>query len=287
MKINHLAQTAKKALQAQAPDPFQESLWILAETLRIPIEKILSSEEEIGLKQKKLFWDKIKRRQRGEPLAYILKESFFCGMAFYVEPGVFIPRRETEALVEWAARRFQDRPAAGLDFGAGAGAICLSLLKALPQSRFSACDISPKALEVLKKNSQLLKLQGRISVLQKDIGQLDKEDLKGLLKTSPDLITANPPYIDPEDGSCNEEVRLFEPPLALFSDQKGMGHIFAWYKKALSLLGPGGVYIFEMGWNQSGRLRAFLNRQTGGDLASYEILMDQAGQKRFAVCFKK
>ena len=282
MTALRLLQQAQKALQNKALNPFQESLWILADVMGLPPDKARFAGEDLGTARQKAFWGKIQRRQKGEPLAYILKSAFFYGRDFYVEPGVFIPRQETAVLVEWAEKRFQGKRLEAVDFGAGAGSICLSLLKALPQSRFTALDISPKALEILQKNSGLFKVQDRLSVFQKDVGRLNKKDLRAGLN----LITANPPYIDPEDKACSKEVRLFEPPLALFSDKGGMGHIFSWFEKALALLPSGGIYAFEMGYSQSDRLRAFLTRRKR-DLLSYDIHQDQGGRDRIAVCFKK
>ena len=113
-----------------------------------------------------------------------------------------------------------------------------------------------------------------------DINKKNKPSIINL-----DLITANPPYIDIKDNSIQPEVYLYESPLALFSDKKGLGHIISWFETAMKLLKPNGLYIFEFGWNQEEDVIKFLNSQKQID--TYTILKDQLGHPRIAVCFKK
>ena len=318
MNSTDLLQKAKRELSSVSQQAYQESLWILAYSLNEPVNQIYSKNSLVTSKQEDSFWKKINQRKQAVPLEYILKEKFFFGHKFYIEEPVFIPRMETETLVKWVCKNFNKKQFLNfIDFGAGAGALVLSILYYFPKSMGIAVELYSKSIECLKKNALNLNLQDRLSILQKDVSKIYPEDLYKLsLDThkahpffrachfresenlqqqqskkdsssfiAPDLITANPPYIDPRDKSCQKAVYLYESPLALFSDQKGLGHIISWFERAMELLKPNGLYLFEFAWNQEEQIIKFLNNQV--KLDSYQILKDQLGQARIAVCFKK
>ena len=311
MKLTELLQKAKIELKSVSHQAYQESLWILSHTLNLSFDQIYLEKNSITPKQEKEFWSKIKKRKQAIPLEYILKEKTFLNHKFYVEESVFIPRPETEILVEWVFKNItKDKALHFADFGSGAGAIALSILSHFPNSKGIAIELNPKSIKCLKKNSLSLNVKSRLHLLKKDISNIQSEDLhpdflsaqqtdtnpnqdnrclskqkSNPVMTKLDLITANPPYIDPKDKSIQKEVYLYESPLALFSDKEGMGHISSWLKKALELLKPKGIYIFEFAWNQEKQITELLNSQTA--IHSYQILKDQLGHPRIAVCFKK
>ena len=285
MKPTAILQKAKQELKEVSLKPYQESLWILAEVLNLSPSELYLEKKNINKKQQQLFLNKIQKRKQGEPLEYVLREKFFFKKGFYVEQGVFIPRQETETLIKWVLNNAQKQGIKALDFGAGAGPLCLTLLSSLPNSEFVALEISKKSVECLKKTSRAFEVEKRLHILQKDVCQVNKEELVSFLGEAPSLIVANPPYIDPKDKSISEDVYFFDPPLALFSDKEGMGHIFSWFKKAMDFLSPKGIYIFEFGWNQLERVREFCDSQE--ELRYYEIHKDTSGYPRMAVCFKK
>ena len=201
-----------------------------------------------------------------------------------MEDPVFIPRQETETLVNWICKNIsEDKAIKFADLGAGVGTIALSILSRFPNSECKAIELHSKSIKCLKKNSKILKVQNRLHILKKDISNIQSKDLFSF--TALDLITANPPYIDPKDKTIHSSVYLHESPLALFSDKEGMEHIISWLKKALELLKPKGIYIFEFAWNQKKQIINFLNNQT--KIKSYQILKDNLGHPRVAVCFKK
>lgn len=284
MKAVELLQESKKELKKVSFNPYQESLWILAEVLNLSTSDIYLGKEDIDKNQKQLFFDKIYKRKQGQPLEYILREKFFFKKKFYIEEGVFIPRQETETLIYWVLNNIQETELKAVDFGAGSGSLCLTLLSSFPKSKFIALEISSKSIECLKKNSRLFEVEERLHVLQRDVYLARKKELVQFLGTLPSLIVANPPYIDPWDRSISREAYFFDPPLALFSDRGGMGHIFSWFKKAMNFLSSNGIYIFEFGWNQSDEVRKFCNEQKA--LKAYEIHKDLSGIPRIAVCFK-
>lgn len=286
MNTEVLLQKSKKELNKVSINPYQESLWILAEVLGISSSEVYLKKDKITANQQELFWEKIQRRKKEEPLEYILKEKFFFNKRFYIEEGVFIPRQETETLVEWVLNNIPyPEKVKAVDFGAGAGSLCLSLLSALPSSRFIAVEISSQSIKCLQKNAQAFQKEKDLYILKKDVEHVRIKDLTSFLGDRPSLITANPPYIDSEDSHIHRGVYFFDPPLSLFSDKKGMGHIISWFEKAMELLGPKGIYIFEFGWNQLEDVENFCDQRN--ELSSYELHRDSSGNPRMAVCFKK
>lgn len=286
MNYSEILHISKKELKSVSSQAWQESLWILSEVLNLPPEKIFLKSKNIEKRQQEIFFEKIQKRKKGEPLEYILKEKFFFTKSFYVEKGAFIPRKETETIIHWLLENFQSQTIRAVDFGAGVGSICLTALSLIPKSRFVAVEINNKSIKCLKKNKDHFQLNSnRLKIVKKDICQLEKKDFHSFLGQAPSLIVANPPYIDSKDPSIHPDVYLFDSPLALFSDKKGLGHIYSWFEKAMDFLDSKAVYIFEFGWNQLEEVRDFCKRQK--QLSSFEIHKDQQGIPRIAVCFKK
>lgn len=283
--LSALLQKSKKELASVAIHPHQESLWILSKVLNLSPSQIYRDKESVDEKQGQEFLNCIQRRKKGEPLEYILREKIFYEKSFYTPPGVFIPRQETELLVDWVLKHIPKKNLRAVDFGAGSGALSLSLASLFPDSLWLALEICKNSIHCLKKNCLSFQLEERFCILQRDVDSVQKEEVRSILGSAPRLITANPPYIDSKDESLCPEVGLFEPPLALFSDQGGMGHIISWFEKAMELLESGGVYIFEFGWNQGKLVRSFLEKQR--NLDSFSIHKDQQGHPRMAVGFKK
>ena len=303
MKAGFLLQKAKKELIGVSSQPYQESLWLLSHSLSkesndvglaLNTEGIYKSNEnekiqdiyldkiEITEQQKQDFWNKIQKRKNNYPLQYLLEERYFLNHRFYIQEGVFIPRRETELLVKRVFKKYpQDKALKIMDWGAGAGAISLSLLSYFFRAECLAVDIHLKSLKCLKKNQERFGIKDRVAILKEDISRLKKNNLR----QSVDLITANPPYIDPKDKRLHPQVYLFEPPAALFSDQGGMSHIYSWFYRAMEFLTSGGCYIFEFGWNQSQLTGDFLSAESS--FISYEILKDSLGYDRAALVIKK
>ena len=151
MTLDKTLYKAKRELQGSVLKPHQESLWILSGLLNLSPSEIYLQKEELTTEQTKVFFKRILRRKQGEPLDYILNEKIFFGKSFYIQEGVFIPREDTEILVEWILKNIKKQKIKALDLGAGAGALCLTLLSLLPKSEFAALEISKKSISCLKK----------------------------------------------------------------------------------------------------------------------------------------
>lgn len=269
---------AQRKLIGKVPQPLRESEKLLASVFKVSPLKIYSI-KNLNMKQKRKFFLKVNKRAEGYPLDYILKEKYFSGRKFIVHPSVFIPRPESEELVRLALKT---KPLKGVDLGAGCGCLAISILLKIIPCRFVAVDIGP-TVKLLRRNRRLHGLTKRLKILNQDVFKLKKKDITSFLGGSPDLVISNPPYIGAADKNLAEDVKIFEPPLALFSTEEGMTHIYSWFEKAMSLLEKEGVYIFEFGFNQKDKVKAFLNKQK----INYSFHKDQLGHIRAAFCIKK
>ncbi len=151
----------------------------------------------------------LSRLARNEPIQYIQGVVQFCGMSFRVQPGVLIPRPETEELVD---RIVADScPGARiLDIGTGSGCIAVSLSKRIPQAEVTAWDVSEEALVVARSNNAAL--GGNVFFEKQDVLASSAERDRQF-----DVIVSNPPYVTESDKREMEpNVLLWEPSVALF-----------------------------------------------------------------------
>ena len=183
-----------------------------------------------------------KRLIEHEPVQYILGQADFCGRTFHVEPGILIPRPETEHLcrliTKHAAIGFPNRTI--LDIGTGSGCIAITLALDIPNSQVTAWDISPIALRVAKENAEQLGAQ--VNVVENDM-------LQQTYQVAPqwDLIVSNPPYIcDSEAEQMEANVLDYEPEIALFvPDDNPLQFYVPIINYAQSALHPGGQLWLE------------------------------------------
>jgi release factor glutamine methyltransferase len=167
----------------------------------------LSADEENSVKEY------TNRLLQHEPLQYILQEAWFCGLRFYVDQNVLIPRPETEELVEWVISncKFPVDELSILDIGTGSGCIPITLKRRLRRATVWAVDVSDGALAVAKKNAASLGVDVNFT-------QLDFLDRTTWSQLPPfDIIISNPPYIPiQEKASMAANVLQYEPHTALF-----------------------------------------------------------------------
>ncbi|XP_069902744.1 MTRF1L release factor glutamine methyltransferase isoform X4 [Globicephala melas] len=185
------------------------------------------------------------------PVQYILGEWDFQGLSLKMAPPVFIPRPETEELVEWVLEEVTQGPrvvgAQGgpliLEVGCGSGAISLSLLSKLPRSRVIAVDKGEAAICLAHENAQRLRLQDRIRIIPFDV-TLDGS-WAHLLPWGPvDLVVSNPPYVFHRDmEKLAPEILSYEDPLALDGGEEGMDIITHILALAPRLLKDSGIFL--------------------------------------------
>ncbi|MBP9792457.1 MAG: peptide chain release factor N(5)-glutamine methyltransferase [Flavobacterium sp.] len=148
-----------------------------------------------------------------KPIQYILGETEFYGLPFYVNENTLIPRPETEELVEWILSNNQinksTNPLRIVDIGTGSGCIAISLAKNIPNAEVFALDVSEKTLTIAKKNA----VRNGVNVTFLHQSVLEIEDLGQQF----DIIVSNPPYVRHlEKAEINKNVLEYEPHLALF-----------------------------------------------------------------------
>jgi release factor glutamine methyltransferase len=207
------------------------------------------------------------RRQRREPLAYILGEWGFRRLTLEVDRRVLIPRPETEVLVERCLERMRDVPEPRvLDLGVGSGAIALAIAEEHQGARVLAVDRSADALAVARANLARSFVDGRV--------ELRRGDLLAGVAGPFDLVVANPPYVSPEEYETLEpEIRLYEPREALVG--VGVGAEIA--GAARDVLAPGGWLLLECGDGQAEGLAAELRALSYQEVATTP---DLAGRER-------
>ncbi len=189
----------------------------------------------------------ISRREKGEPVAYILGKREFYGRKFKVDPEVLIPRPETELLVETALERLpKSKPLEVLDIGTGSGCIAVTLALESPLWSVTAVDFSSPALQIAKENAQ--RLGAHIQFIQSDLyAELGGQRF--------DLIVSNPPYIAQEDPHLRQGDVRFEPRAALTSGMDGLDAIRAIATAAPRFLKPEGLFLVEHGFEQGAACR--------------------------------
>ncbi len=185
--------------------------------------------------------DLVRRRVAGEPLEVVLGWAEFCGLRVAIDPGVFVPRRRTEALVREAARLAgpSDHPTVVLDLCCGSGALGMALAHLLPGTvELYAADVEPAAVRCARRN--LGPLGGRVFE-----GDLDRP-LPASLRGRVELLVANVPYVPTADiALMPPEARLHEPRVTLDGGDDGLAVLRRVAAVAPRWLAPGGHLLVE------------------------------------------
>lgn len=215
-----------------------------------------------------------------EPVQYVTGKARFHGHDFYVAPGVLIPRPETEMLVDKICdANTNSRDLRVLDLGTGSGCIAISIALALPFAQVIAVDLSDEALEIARRNAELLRADVRF--LQADI--LNEDTLPP--DTDFNVIVSNPPYVlQSERATMAEHVVQAEPQMALFvpdTDPLRFYKPIAHY--ASEHLIDGGRLYLEINQRQGEAMQELLVNE-GFD--QVEVLRDCFGNIRFATAQK-
>ncbi|NRA73491.1 MAG: peptide chain release factor N(5)-glutamine methyltransferase [Rickettsiales bacterium] len=206
---------------------------------------LLKSNEEISSELTTKFFKLIKRRQYNEPIAYIIGKKEFYDIDFIVDKNVLIPRPDSETLIELALSYLQTQAAGSiLDLGTGSGCLILTLLSAIPHTTGVGVDISEGAIQIARKNAELLNLVKRAKFLKSNWS-----DLK--LENKFDLIISNPPYIESKDiVTLQKDVKNYEPITALDGGKDGLDCYRKIFEIAGNFLKEDGICIVEIGAGQ-------------------------------------
>ena len=231
------------------PDPRLDAEYLLAEVLGVSrLALLMDKGRELTEKEAAAFEGLLSRREKREPLQYILGSQSFMGFLFKTDPRALIPRNDTEALCEEALRHLAPGHLA-LDLCTGSGALAIAMQKLCPRARVTGTDISPQALSLARENAEALGAPVRF--LQGDLFAPVAEERFH-------LIVSNPPYI-PEGlrGRLQSEVEK-EPSLALFGGADGLDFYRRIAREAPPRLLPRGRLCLEIGDGQAEAVSALL-----------------------------
>jgi release factor glutamine methyltransferase len=210
----------------------------------------------------------VRRREQGEPVAYLVGQRGFWRFDLQVDPSTLIPRPETERLVELALAHLpEERDLRIADLGTGSGAIALALAFERPRARVVATDASASALDVARGNARTLRLD--------NVEFRHGDWLAPLRGERFALIASNPPYIALDDPHLREGDLRFEPASALSSGSDGLDAIRAIVAGAPSHLQPDGWLLLEHGWDQGVAVRALLTAVGFTDVATQRDLEER------------
>ena len=266
---------------------------LLEHYCKIPPHRLLSDPETaVSEPDREAFLSGIRRRAAREPLAYIIGEQSFMGLPFVVSRDVLIPEQDTENLVEEALRHLEDGSRI-LDLCTGSGCILLSLLRYSNDCVGVGTDISEPALQIARRNAEVLGLSDRAMWLQGDLFEaLSDNGVNGHFSIDNsysrpekyDMIISNPPYIRTEViETLAPEVRCAEPRLALDGGEDGLDFYRRIIQEAPAYLVIGGRIMLEIGYDQAADVSLLLQ-----DAGYYgiEAIKDYGGNDRIVTAVK-
>ena len=246
MNINSLIKQGSEILKKKNINSHQiDAELLLSKTIK-KNRSFLFTNDESKVSSKTIFnyLNFILRRKQYEPLSYITQTKEFWSLCFDVNHNVLIPRPETEIIVEQVIRKFRLKNSINiLDIGTGSGCILLSILSELKNSQGTGIDKSSRAIDIAKKNSKKLKLLQRAKFIHRDVDNYDIGNY--------DVIVSNPPYICSNGiNYLSEDIKGFEPRMALDGGNSGVEIINKVILKAKKLLKNGGSLFIEIGNDQ-------------------------------------
>lgn len=235
-------------------NPHDEAVYLVLGTLGLPFD---IKEEELDEPLEKIKVQHIqnlvaRRAVERIPVAYLINEAWFCGLSFYVDKGVLIPRSPMAELIEekfspWIVQR--ERPCI-LDIGTGSGCIAIACALAFPNAVVDAIDVSKDAIAVARGNIERHKVADRVHLLQSDL----YENLDG---NRYDLIIANPPYVGSREFAQLPAEYHHEPGVALLGGEDGLDVVRNILAQSGLHLTDGGILVVEVGNGQDAVAESF------------------------------
>ncbi|HET9765006.1 MAG TPA: peptide chain release factor N(5)-glutamine methyltransferase [Casimicrobiaceae bacterium] len=266
----HLPRTVSAALAMSGLMPLEGKL-LLAHVLGCD-RAWLSAHGEAALtpEQARAFDALARRRNHGEPVAYLTGKREFFGLELEITPDVLIPRPETELLVELALGWLASNPTGRvLDLGCGSGAVALAIAHQRPAAEVLGADVSAAAIALARRNAERLSLANATFVESDWLARVPRERFA--------VIVANPPYVAEDDPHLGQGDLRYEPPLALSPGGDGLDAVRAIVAGAPGYLAPGAALAVEHGHDQAHAVRALLRDAGFEDVGSTR---DLAGIER-------
>ncbi|TKJ29275.1 peptide chain release factor N(5)-glutamine methyltransferase [Blastococcus sp. CCUG 61487] len=272
-----LAGAARTLAEAGVESPRVDAELLLAHVLAVPRARLLTL-DDVPVDAATRFEELLAQRTDRVPLQHLTGRAAFRHLELAVGPGVFVPRPETELLVEWVLERLTglDGPVV-VDLGSGSGAIALSIAHEHPGARVTAVERDPGAIAWTRHNalSRIGAGDTPVGVVE---GDMTDPALLGELDGRVDVVVSNPPYV-PDGARVPREVAEHDPPLALWGGPDGLDVVRGMLGVAARLLRPGGWLGIEHA-DQQGTALPALVRAHGG-YTDVEDHPDLAGRPRF------
>ncbi|KTD64519.1 50S ribosomal protein L3 N(5)-glutamine methyltransferase [Legionella spiritensis] len=220
--------------------------------------------------REKLYAQLVKRIVEKIPVPYLIRQAYFCGLPFYVDERVLIPRSPIAELIEQQFSPWieADQVASVLDLCTGSGCIAIACCYAFPESSVDAVDLSQDALDVATINRDRHNLQGTLQLIQSDCWQ-------NVPKVRYDIIVSNPPYVGDEEMRSLPSEYLHEPSMALRADNNGLAIVEKILAHAHHYLTDHGILVVEVGNSEDALVEAY------PDLAFTWLEFENGGQGVF------
>ena len=224
---------------------------LMAEALHIDRDRLILAPPDRAVPKR--FWTMVKRREKGEPIAYITGRRAFWNIDLHVGPGVLVPRPDSEVLIASAIEHFEgsEGPRRIIDLGTGPGTLLLAALDIWPEATGIGIDVSRRAMSYAAANARRLGLDARIKLQIGNWAEAIDERF--------DLILCNPPYVA-EGAELGRGVREYEPDEALFAGEHGLDAYVALAPELPRLLAKNGLAAVEIGHEQAGDVTRLLAR---------------------------
>ena len=287
MVINELIKLGVEELKdREFSNPMLETRLILAKLLNVDKSFVYAyGEKEVSGEVADKFIMMIKQRSKGYPFQYLMNEKEFMGLDFYIEEGVLVPRADTEILVEYVIdyinEEYKDQNIKVLDLGIGSGAISLSIANRFPNILVYGVDIDSIPIRVANINKKRFNLSN-VEFLMGDMFEpIEKIGAKKVFQ----IIASNPPYIPKDEiEKLQDEVKTYEPRLALDGGDDGLKFYREITSKSREYLVENGLLIYEIGFNQANDVKSILIQEGFKDI---KILKDLQGLDRVVLGFSE
>jgi release factor glutamine methyltransferase len=260
MPENSLAAAVRVAAQrladAGVPDPLVDAEMLAGHALQLrrgEVQAAVVRGDRITDAEMAVLDGLVARRETREPLQHITGMAPFRHLELSVGPGVFVPRPETETVVQYAIDALLNAPEPapiGVDLGTGSGAIALAMATEVPHARVFAAELSPEAHAWASRNTAGV---DNLTLVLSDLAEAFPE-----LDGAASVVISNPPYVPDAAVPRDPEVRLFDPAIALYGGADGLDIVRVLSSRALRLLRPGGLLVIEHGELQGESIRDLL-----------------------------